>query len=72
MEIQDADLLLSVETNFLLTCFERQPTRDGHYEESAPSSDRAQPHPRDANMKLYNKTTTTIVSLYIACTLRIQ
>jgi hypothetical protein len=65
MEIQDTDSLPRVETVSISNFIEGHPTSDGYNEESAPSLNRAQPHPLGTKMKPYNMTISTVVGLYL-------
>ncbi|KAH7405647.1 hypothetical protein DE146DRAFT_744015 [Phaeosphaeria sp. MPI-PUGE-AT-0046c] len=68
METKDADSNPRVAIATLPTGLEGRPASDGHYETKAPGVDCTKPHPRSAKMKPYNKTTSTIVGLYLAAT----
>jgi hypothetical protein len=70
METQNVTSLPRVEADNSSTRLEAQPTSDGSNEESAPSLDRVQAHPRGAKLKRYNKTTSTIIGLYLAGKMR--
>jgi hypothetical protein len=66
METQKANSLPEVETDSISICLEGQPTNDDHYEEGAPNLT------LEAKMKPYNKTTSTVIGLYLAGTPKLQ
>jgi hypothetical protein len=70
MEPQDASSLPRADPGCIPAQLEGQLASDGHYEESAPSLDPAQPHPLGINIKANKTITGTIVGLNIVGTLK--
>jgi hypothetical protein len=65
METQNASSLPREDSSRIPTPLEGQFVNDGHYEETAPSLDRAQLHPLGVNIRDYKTTIGTIVGLYL-------
>jgi hypothetical protein len=68
METQNASSLPRADPSRIPTQLKGQFASDGHYEESASSLDRAQPHPLSVNIRTHKTTVGTIVGLYLVGT----